>query len=94
MVNCHIPSVDVECIGGACVLIVMDHCGHNRRQNLDVRQPRHQPALTYDVMRRLRDVSGVHEVVVGILVLAVALLQPQQKRFQCLCVDLNIHSVK
>ena len=34
------------------------------------------------MMRRLRDVGGVQQVVIGVAVLAVALLQPQQKIIQ------------
>ena len=85
----YLPGIDVECIGSSRVFVVVNHRGDERCQQLDVRQPHRQAALTYDVMRRLCDVSSVHEVVIGVVVLAVALLQFEEERLQRLSVNLS-----
>lgn len=45
-------------------------------------RPYHGPGVQHEEVRRLRDVGGVDQVVVGVLVLAVAVLQSLHKLHQ------------
>ena len=75
-------GIDVEVVGGARVLVVVDDCGEEEGKDLNVSQPVFDPSLRYEPMRCLQDVSGVEVVVVGVAIPVVAHLQVPQQGLQ------------
>ena len=74
--------LDVEVVGGACVLVVVDDGREEEGEDLKIWQSVFDPSLRYEPMRCLQDVSGVEVVVVGVAIPVVAHLQVAQQGLQ------------
>ena len=75
-------GLDVEVVGGARVVVVVDDRGEEEGKDLNVSQPVFDSSLRYEPMRCLQDVSGVEVVVVGVAIPVVAHLQVPQQGLQ------------
>ena len=82
MMTSHSLGVNVECVGGARMFVVVDHRSDERREYLQVGQAARQTTLREQVVGRLRHVGCVDEVVVRIAVQTVALFETREEGFQ------------
>ena len=80
---------DVEAVGGARVLKVVNDGGQQGGKDLQVGQPVHQTRLEEDVVHRLRHVGRVHVVVVQVAIFTVTGLRLRQEALQRVVRDLT-----
>ena len=73
--------LDVEVVGGAGVVIVMNDGREEERKNLEIRQPVLDASLWNKPVRGLQHIASVQVIVVGISVLGIAQLQMTQQDF-------------
>ena len=67
--------LDVEVVGGAGVVIVMNNGREEERKNLEIRQPVLDASLWNKPVRGLQHIASVQVIVVGIGIVCIAKLQ-------------------
>ena len=75
-------GLDVEVVGGAGVVVVVDHGRHQQAEYLQVRHPVLEPRLGDDPVSALEDISSVQVVVVGVAIASVSYLKVTKEGLQ------------